>query len=531
MEVARKRSSESLAGETFKQKLMRLLGDEEPSESQEHEQEYQDEIEQDQGPDVNEGADTSQDDDAWKMVGELDMVKNLLRSTLAIKTKEIEFLRKENAKVCEGLEEAEEVWARFEIDIKDKEKRIESKEYELQEKDKLLASIEQETKKNHLALEKRLEAATRKISELNKLKNNEHKHVRELLDDKMKMEKDNKALTKKCFEKGLRLEICKSDLKLLQEKISGFDAIKNNLLVMIEQGNETIAVKEKHIRENELVIKEAKRKFRELQQTNQDILIMLEEKEATIRNINVNLNQEEVEAKKKEEFSSAKMVEVLNQYNASLDVLELENKKLQKKNLILQGTNKKQVNKTNQLHSGMRKLVKSEMPHSKKEETLKLTLEKKMERVAEENVTTKASLSNPEQINTPEDNQKEEDSDIDKPSTSKIIGHSRDKPVTEERYNDTQKDTMFENVSPGHLEEDPVSSTSRLSETMDHGLAYNCDKCSFTSNTMDLIRTHKDKEHKVEDCIKCKKCDFTAPFRVLLRRHELKNHPKNSFLM
>ena len=446
----------------------------------------------------------------------------------AIKNKEIEFLRKENAKVCEGLEEAEEVWARFETDIKEKEKRIESKEHELKEKDKLLASIEQETKKNHLVLEKRLEAATSKISELNKLKNNEHEHVRELLDDKMKLEKEIKALTKRGFEKGLRLEIGKSDLKLLQEKVSGFDAIKKNLLVVIEQGNTNIAIKEKTIRENELIINEAKRKFRELQQTNQDILILLEEKEATIRNINININQEEVEAKKKEEISSAKMVEVLNQYNASLDVLELENKKLQKKNLILQGNNKKQVNKT-KLQLGKRKLFKSEMPLSKKEENLKLTPEKKVERVAEGNVTTKAFLNNHEQINTAEDNQEEKDSDIDKPSTSKIMGNSRDKPVTDERYNDTQRDTIFENVSTKHLEEDPMSSTSRFSETMDLGLAYNCDKYSFTSNTMDLIRTHKDKEHKVEDCIKCKKCDFTAPFRVLLRRHELKTHPKKVF--
>ena len=123
--MTRKRSSESSAVETGRQKLLRLLQDEEPSQDQDQDQEpHQDqdqdeeqsqdqdqdeEQSQDQDQEDHEEAGTSQDDDAWKMVKELDLVKNLLRSTLEIKNREIESLRKENAKVCEGLDGVEEV--------------------------------------------------------------------------------------------------------------------------------------------------------------------------------------------------------------------------------------------------------------------------------------------------------------------------------------------------------------------------------------------------------------------------------------
>ena len=124
--MTRKRSSESSAVETGRQKLLRLLQDEELSQDQDQDQEphqghdQDEEQSQDQDQEDLEEAGTSQDNDAWKMVEELDLVKNLLRSTLEIKNREIEFLRKENYKVCEGLDGVEEVWARFETDIKEK---------------------------------------------------------------------------------------------------------------------------------------------------------------------------------------------------------------------------------------------------------------------------------------------------------------------------------------------------------------------------------------------------------------------------
>ena len=73
-----------------------------------------------------------------------------------------------------------------------------------------------------MALEQRMEVATRKISELSKLKNN--KFVKEV-DERVKMEEDNKALTEKVNQRKLALEKCQSDLQLLQEKISVFDTI------------------------------------------------------------------------------------------------------------------------------------------------------------------------------------------------------------------------------------------------------------------------------------------------------------------
>ena len=195
---------------------------------------------------------------------------------------------------------------------------------------------------------------------------------------------------------------------------------------------ETIAIKGKNIRENELIINEAERKFRKMQQSNQDILILLEQKEATIINLNFNINQDKVEAKKKEEITTAKIVALVNHYKesikkvianskASLAVLKLENKKLKEENLILQMSNKKKINKINKLQ-----LVRK-------------------------------------------DTQEEEDSDNDKPSTSKVMGHKRDKHVAGERYNDNHKETQVqpnvsENVSPGLLVVDPVSSFLRFSE-------------------------------------------------------------------
>ena len=59
--------------------------------------------------------------------------------------------------------------------------------------------------------------------------------------------------------------------------------------------------------------------------------------------------------------------------------------------------------------------------------------------------------------------------------------------------------------------------------------AYHCDKCSFTSNTKNAIKTHKGEKHTVKDSFNCKQCDFTAEFRVLLRRHELKEHKERIF--
>ena len=113
MEETRKRSSDSSAGETGRQKVLRLLQDEEPSqdqdqdEEQSQDQDLDEDPSQDQDQEDHEEAGTSQDDDTLKMAKELDLVKNLLKSTLEIKNREIESLRKENAKVCEGLDDVQ----------------------------------------------------------------------------------------------------------------------------------------------------------------------------------------------------------------------------------------------------------------------------------------------------------------------------------------------------------------------------------------------------------------------------------------
>ena len=135
-----------------------------------------------------------------------------------------------------------------------------------------------------------------------------------------------------------------------------------------------------------MIINEAERKFREIQQSNQDISILLEEKEIMIRNLIINLNQKKIEAKKKEEITSAKIVSVVSQCKesmtkviskskASLDVLKLEDKKLQKENLILQASNKKKKKKINKLQWGLKELGESEIPHNKNVEILQSTLQ------------------------------------------------------------------------------------------------------------------------------------------------------------
>ena len=426
--------------ETGRQKLLRLLQDEEPI------QEHHDQEDQEQTA-------TSQDDDAWKkeMVGELDMVKNLLTSTLGIKNREIETLKKENTKFCEALDEVEEVWARFEDNIKEKDKQIRSKEYELEEKNNIIVSLEEETKNSNLAFEQRLEAARSKISELGKLKNNEH--VGELLDEKMKLEKENKALTELVNQKELGVEKCKYDLKILQDNISGFVAIKNKLLVVIKRGEEKIIEKEKDIRENELIINEAENKYRETLQNNQAISRLLEEKEAIIKTLNDNLNLEIVQAKEKEELTNVKMVKVVNQCKesitkviakskASLDALKVENKKLQKETLILRTCNKKKVDRIIKLKLGMDELRESGMIHGKNVDILQSTLQKRVERIETAQIYTNI----PKHNDMPQDNPDEEHADKDEPSTSKMTSQRR-----EERVIDNQKEMMrpknvFENV-------------------------------------------------------------------------------------
>ena len=421
--------------ETGRQKLLRLLQDEEPSQ-------------EDQDQEDQEDAVTSQDDDAWKkeMVGELDMVKNLLASTLGIKNREIETLKKENTKFGEALDEVEVVWARFEDTIKEKDRQIKSKEYKIEEKNILLTSLEQETKNSQIAFEQRLEAARSKISELGLLKNNEH--VEELLDEKTKLEKENKALTKKVYQKDIGVEKCKSDLKLLQDNISGFMAIKNKLLVVIKTGEEKLAEKEKEVRENELIINEAENKYRETLKENEAISRLLEEKEATIKILNDNLNLELVQAKEKEEFTNAKMVKVVNQCKesitkviakskASFDALKVENKKLQKETLILRTCNKKKVDRIIKLKLGMDELRESGMIHSKNVDILQSTLRERGEKIAKENVTAEISTNIPEHNDTPQENRDEEHGDRDKPSTSKVTSHRR-----EERVIDNHKDPL-----------------------------------------------------------------------------------------
>ena len=88
-------------------------------------------------------------------------------------------------------------------------------------------------------------------------------------------------------------------------------------------------------------------------------------------------------------------------------------------------SNKKKIKKINKLQLGLKELGESEMPQSKHVEILQPNLQNKVKRVAEEIVTSEASSNSPKLINNPEDTQEEEDSDNDKPSTSKVIGHRR----------------------------------------------------------------------------------------------------------
>ena len=61
------------------------------------------------------------------------------------------------------------------------------------------------------------------------------------------------------------------------------------------------------------------------------------------------------------------MTKVISKSKALLEVLKLENKKLQNEKLILQASNKKRKKKISKLQFGLKELGESEVPQSKKE--------------------------------------------------------------------------------------------------------------------------------------------------------------------
>ena len=248
--------------ENAKDKILRLL---------------QDSDEDDQKDDPEEYNDTNKDKSKKQMVKELEMIKRQVELVLGSKEREIEGLKVEKKKFCEALDGVEQLWNNFDKDLKTKDNQIKSKEYELQEKNKVILDFE----KKEMASAQLMTAQRKRIEDLTKLRGSVG--GTKLFEDNRKLEKENIDLKQKVQQKEKGIEKCKNDFVGLQEKISGFLVIRNKLQERVKTAEQALKDKEQEIKENDEIINIAEQK-------HQDLSSLLEQRENEIQGLKTKLD-------------------------------------------------------------------------------------------------------------------------------------------------------------------------------------------------------------------------------------------------